>query len=1229
VRRVIVMGLAFVVLSAVANASLASAATPSPWWHLTSRVRPATLPRGGEVCGEEEEKVGKCGDFVSFRALNLGDAPTATSCVKVKPGSGKYTEPGCSEEAEPGMGEFEKAPVTITATLPAGVTVAKVEVEPGKPEPKVSLLTFPESEQADPTTCGEPAPRRVVCTYEPALGPYEYVELSIAVDVAGNAVSGGTAVAEVSGGGAPAVKVERSLAVGEPGEAVPFAVEDESFSIVPEEEGGAVQAQAGSHPFQLTTNLALNQTADTLQPPALPKQLKFTLPAGLIGNAVAFPRCSELDFLTKGFGGFDDLCPEDTAIGVVDVTVHQPVFGAARPFQTYPIPVFNLTPKKGEPARFGFFFLGIPVPIDFSVRTGRDYGVTATVSSITQVADFLSETLTIWGVPGEAVHDASRGWGCVGGGFYSDGGQVPCTPADQTDPPPFLTLPTSCRGPWVTNVTGESWPQRSTPQAEATSIPLLAGEADEYALTDVFGRAIGITGCNQLPFSPFVEVAPDVQQASTPTGVAVTVRVPQEVSENALGLASSAVKDIKVAFPEGVTVNPASADGLEACTGNPGDAPASPGNEIGFTGFAELDKASEPGVKTATFSPRLPGSADALEAGEGEPLRPGTNFCPDASKLGTVKIKIPVIAHPLEGALYLATPAPNGEEGKNPFNSLLATYIVAEDPESGVLIKLAGEVSLNEATGQITSTFDNSPQGPLEEAEIHLFGGARGPFATPARCGTYTTNALFAPWSGREAIDSSSSFEITSGPNGGPCPAQSLPFAPSLQSGTTNINAGAFSPLETTLGREDGNQGISSVVLRYPPGVSGLLTGVKLCAEAQANTGTCGPESLIGHTTVSVGLGNEPYSVTGGEVFLTETYEGAPFGLSIVNPAVAGPFNLGKVIVRATVEVDPHTAALTVTTNSQAQGYAIPHMLRGIPLQIKHVNVTIDRPGFTFNPTNCSPMRIEGTISGDEGASSPVSDPFQATNCANLGFAPKFAASTSGKTSKAYGASLSVKLVYPTAPFGSQANIAKVKVDLPKQLPSRLTTLQKACTAKQFNADPAGCPAESIVGHARAITPLLPVPLEGPAYFVSNGGEAFPNLIMVLQGYGVTVDLVGDTFIDKAGITSSTFRSVPDAPVGSFELTLPEGKFSALAANGNLCTSKLAMPTAFVAQNGATIHTSTPIDVTGCKKTLTDAQKLAAALKACHKGKKAGRASCERQARRRYGPAKTKKKGSR
>ena len=654
-----------------------------------------------------------------------------------------------------------------------------------------------------------------------------------------------------------------------------------------------------------------------------------------------------------------------------------------------------------------------------------------------------------------------------------------------------------------------------------------------------------------------------------------------------------------MALPAGVAINPAGADGLEACSEG----------LAGFTGLTEFNPEHEPGVKWDTFTPTAFGS-----------LTPDVSFCPNGSKIGTVKIKTYLLDHELEGAVYLAS------QGANPFGSLVAMYLMVEDPVSGSTVKLAGEVRLCENTGevingvscqtpgQIIATFQNTPDLPFEELELHFFGGERAPLSTPSHCGTYTTLASFTPWDGNAPVNTSSSFNIEHGPNGSPCPGAILPFDPSLTAGTTSIQAGGFSPFTMTMSREDGQQNLQAISLNMPAGLSGLLAGVELCPEPQANEGTCGPNSLIGETTVSVGVGSEPFTVKGGRVYITGPYEGAPFGLSIVNPAVAGPYNLGQVIVRARIEVNPITAALTITSDNSGP-YKIPTILDGIPLQIQHVNVTITRPGFTFNPTNCGKTAITGSLDSTEGATDALSLPFQATNCATLGFAPKFAVSTSGKTSKADGASLSVKLTYPSAPFGSQANIKQVKVDLPKQLPSRLTTLQKACTAAQFNANPAGCPAASVIGHAKAITPLIPVPLEGPAYFVSHGGEAFPSLIVVLQGYGVTIDLVGTTFISKAGITSSTFKTVPDAPVGSFELTLPEGPYSALAANGNLCAptktetvkkkitvkrngktvkvtravkqtepEPLQMPTEFVAQNGATIHQTTAVSVTNCPK---------------------------------------------
>jgi hypothetical protein len=397
-------------------------------------------------------------------------------------------------------------------------------------------------------------------------------------------------------------------------------------------------------------------------------------------------------------------------------------------------------------------------------------------------------------------------------------------------------------------------------------------------------------------------------------------------------------------------------------------------------------------------------------------------------------------------------------------------------------------------------------------------------------------------------------------------------FAPGFVAGTSNNQAGGFSPFSVTLTRDAGQQTLGGVRLQMPAGLLGVLKNVPLCGDAQAAAGTCGAESLVGHTTVGAGAGSNPFYL-GGQVFLTGPYKGAPFGLSIVVPAVAGPLNLGTVVVRAKIEVDRHTAQLTITSDP------LPTIVQGIPLDLRTVNVTVDRAGFTFNPTNCEALSVAGTITSSQGASASSTARFQAANCAALAFNPKFSAASPAKTSRNNGAALDVKLGYPS---GGQSNVHSVAVSLPKQLPARLTTIQQACPAATFEANPASCGEGSLIGSGTAVTPILAGPLSGPAYLVSHGGAAFPDIVVVLQGQGITLDLVGNINITKAGVTSATFAHIPDAPISSFELSLPEGPHSGLSAVGSLCAKPLSMPTTIVGQNGATVKQSTAIKVTGC-----------------------------------------------
>ncbi len=685
---------------------------------------------------------------------------------------------------------------------------------------------------------------------------------------------------------------------------------------------------------------------------------------------------------------------------------------------------------------------------------------------------------------------------------------------------PLLTNPQQCTEPLSAFMSTDSW---ELPGVFVSSGPVPMGT---------------LMGCEHLNLESSLTMLPDTLEAGVPAGYTFNLNIPQRNEPDSL--VAPNVKTVKVMLPAGTVISPSAANGLTACS------------NVQF------------------FGP---------EHGSSEPAKPGS--CPREAQVGTVEIKTPALPLPLQGQMFLAEPECNPCSPRDAQSGRMVRLFVQVigEGESGIVVKLEGHGYINQATGQITTIFDNNPQLPFSEVKLKLGGGPRATLANPRACGPATTTADLVPWSAPSTSDStpSYSFEVKEdcfGPQ----------FNPLFAAGATNIQAGEYTPFTLSFGRSDQDEFLSALTLHMPPGFTGTLAGIPLCREPQASQGTCASESEIGHTQVLTGAGAEPFLVTGGQVFLTESYKGAPFGLSIVIPAKAGPYTLsgttgtGLVVVRAKIEVDPYTAALAVTSDP------LPTVLDGIPLQLKVVNVTIDRPGFTVNPTNCSWTAIGASLWSTEGATATVSSPFQVTNCATLAFKPRFKVSTSGKTSKKGGASLDVKLTFPNTPQGSKANIASVKVELPKQLPSRLTTLQQACLAKVFDTNPAACPAASIVGYARAVTPILPVPLTGPAYFVSHGGEAFPSLIVVLQGYGVTVELVGTTFI-KAGITSSTFKTVPDVPVGSFELHLPQGKYSALAANGNLCKKKLTMPTGFVAQNGVVVKQATRIGVLGCPKT--------------------------------------------
>lgn len=818
-------------------------------------------------------------------------------------------------------------------------------------------------------------------------------------------------------------------------------------------------------------------------------------------------------------------CPTDTIVGVASVAFN-PNLGIPGTVVVLR-PVYDIEPAAGEPAAFGFVVEEAPVRLDTSVLSDGDYGVRVTASDLSQKAEVLYTTVEIWGVPAE-----HEGPGSSEDKTSEEDHQIvqfggPLAGASSV---PLLTNPQQCATPLVASMAADVWDE-----------PGVFRESG--------GLSMGtLTGCELVPFRSSFSFLPDTLEAGAPAGYTFNLNVPQQ--DTAETTATSSVKDVRLTLPEGVVVNPSAAWGLKACTS------------------AEF------------YGPAHPSQQPAVLA-----------ECPRESQVGEVEVETPDLEHVLKGQVFLGSPecdpctGQQAEEGKM---VRLFVQLVGEG-ESGIVVKLAGHGEINQTTGQITTVFEETPQIPFNHMRFVLEGGPRAVLANPRRCGAMKTTGDLTPWSselaaGEEGLvgDSTPTYEFEINQN-----CFGAQFNPSFTAGMPNIQAGEHGEFTLAFGRADDDEFFKQLTLRMPPGLLGTLAGVELCKEAQANTGTCGASSLIGSTQVLTGPGADPFLVQGGDVYLTEGYGGAPYGLSIVVPAVAGPYTLagttgqGTVVVRAQIYVDSHTAQLTVVSGE------LPSMLDGIPLQLRAVDVKIDRPGFTFNPTNCGKLQVTGTITAVEGATSDVSSPFQVTNCASLAFKPSFKAGASGRTSRLNGASLHVALSYPAG--GGEANLRRVKVELPKQMPSRLSTLQKACTATQFAANPAGCPPSSIVGHAKASTPIIPVPLEGPAYFVSNGSAEWPNLVIVLQGYGTTVDLVGDTLINgKTDVTSSTFNTVPDVPVGSFELTLPEGPYSALTANANLCKAKsLTMPTEMLAQNGAVVDQSTKIQLAGCPKAKT------------------------------------------
>ncbi len=1166
-RGALAMVVALATLGVLASVAAAEV-TPAPNWYLEARPAPTNLQPGKE-------------GMIVVTATNNGDTSSAGT-------------------------------VQIVDKLPTGVQATTAEPE---------FLGLPNSSDKTQPTCSKKTGPEVVCTTSTPAQPYEEIRLAMRVIVASSpGASSGENLAVVTGGGAREATLERSISLS--GAPTNFGVE--TYQLTPETEAFEPDVQAGSHPFQLTTTFNLNERferevglLDETLPAAsgLQKTLAFKLPPGLIGNVNAVEQCSNIEFGEHGEEEQNG-CPNSTVVGIATATVN---IENTVHFTTFTIPVFNLVPEeRGEPARFGFTVDHVPVVLDTAVRTGDDYGVTVTVRNSPSSVQVLGSTVTFWGVPADPRHNASRGWSCLEYGTPAYKKESPCElNLKPKQPKPLLLLPTIC-GPLKSSVEGVSWGAavEGRPWKEEPLVPGGGSVEGERPTT--------LSGCNKLPaFEPTIEVHPETESASTPTGLTVKVNVPQQSTvESTVEGGPQAVPDIrstKLVLPEGLQASPAAASGLSTCS-------------VGDAGF--VGQEGDPGEAS------LAGELER-QSFDDEPAS-----CPKEAKIGTVNIKTPVLKEELVGSVYLAS------QDTDPFTSPLVLYIIAEEPSSKLLVKLAGEVKMDPVTGQLTSVFTKTPQTPFESLTLHLTSGERASQSTPAHCGEeYEAKATFHTWvapgeeepPATERASSPGEFKITSGPGGSACPGATLPFSPGFQAGSANNQAGAFTPFTLAINKPDGQQALTSITAQLPPGLAAEIAAVKPCENPAAlealptlspSPPPCGAESEIGFTSSSSGLGGEPVTLPG-KLYLTQGVDGAPFGLLAATKAEAGPFNLGWVYILSTITVNETTAAVTTKTIKP-----IPTILDGVPVQLKQINVTVERPGnapFQFNPTSCAKMEVGSVLAGAEGASDPVSYPFYASNCASLPFTPKLTASVVGQGSKLGGTTFSVKIESPGI---GQANIHKVDLTIPGVLPSRLTTIQKACLEAVFDANPASCDEGSVIGEGIVYTPVFKNPLRGPAYLVSHGGAAFPDVEFVLQGEGVRILLDGKTDI-KNKVTYSKFETAPDAPFTKFETIFPAGPHSALTPsvpeteNFNLCKQKISLPTEITGQNGAFISETTNVAITGCKGVAafkaTKAQLLAKALKACKKDKKKSkRVACERRARKKYGTKakKASKKGA-
>jgi hypothetical protein len=897
-------------------------------------------------------------------------------------------------------------------------------------------------------------------------------------------------------------------------------------------EDGTEDLRAGRHPWAIENEFKLDSVSDPIEPGtqitagASPKKAYALEFPGVLGDPFAVPQCTQEEFFSLERTFFH--CFDEAQVGMAEITLKGPFGGN----ETMKSPLYNLVPSQGVPAEFGFWTLIVPVKLTAELRADGDYGLTIKSDNIDETLNIIGVKITFWGVPGDPSHDDERAGFWVGDnnlGCASEGATPPCTYHGTAKP--FLISPMDCSaGPMATTVVGESW----------------RGEVDDETVLshNDAGEPRGMEDCDRVPFEPAVEATPTVGTAESPTGFKTVITVPDEGIRNTEGIAQSTLRKTVVELPEGMTLNPSAGEGLGSCT--PADY-----------------------------------SRETLLA------KPGSG-CPNASKIGSVRIDSPLLDVPIEGSLFIALaddPTTKTPGAENPFDALVGLYIVTRALDRGVLIKFAGKLEPDPVTGRLVATFEGLPPIPFSKFTLNYREGARAALVTPPTCGTHAIVSHLTPYAATSPDDVAtlkSDFEITSGVGSGPCTNGKPPWRPGLRAGTLSNSAGTYSPFNIRFIRNDGEQEFTNFSIKLPPGVIGKLAGIPFCPDAaiaiarqkagseELASPSCPAASEVGRTLVGAGVGSILTYVSG-KIYLAGPYHGSALSIMAITAAKVGPFDLGTVVIREALEINPATGEVFVDPTGSDP---IPHILKGVVVHARDIRIYVDRPEFVLNPTDCSRTSTASTLlgSGANFASDSddepftVTSPFQAADCASLGFKPKLKLQLLGGTKRGDNPKLRATLT----PRKGDANIERAQVTLPHSEFLDNEHIKTICTRVQFAAGEVPgekCPAASIYGYARAFTPLLDEPIQGPV-FLRSSSHPLPDLVAALHSDRIDINLQGRIDSFGEGRIRTTFEGVPDAPVKKFVLTMLGGKKGLLINSTSICQGKHRALVAFNGQNG-------------------------------------------------------------